>query len=126
MLNIESIFKYIHDQIAAGSHRYTLIDDEHVLDTESGVKLHLYDDWIKITYDDDVVAKMNDFTQSEQDILWGIKQMITDPEEAKQKIENYPLMLKKRREKLSELLENPKPVTSKDPVVEQGTEQYMG
>lgn len=126
MLNIESILQYMHDQIVAGSERYKLIDDEHVLDTKTGVKFHLYDDWSKATYDGEVILKMSDLTTGEQQVLWKIKQMITDPTVAKKKREDYPILLKQRREKLSELFENPTPVMLKEPVVEADAEVYAG
>ena len=51
MLNILSILKHIHDGIQNADPRYTVQDDEHILDTKSGVLLHVYDNWFKIRCD---------------------------------------------------------------------------
>lgn len=115
----------MHDNIK-DIERYKIINDEHVLDIKTGVEYHLYDDYFKITYGDDKIAKMNDFTLDEQEIIWKIKQLITDPEKVKQRLEEYPTLVKQRREKLSELYENPNPTSTKIVVEEVDTEVYTG
>lgn len=126
MLNILSILKYVRDGIMAKDDRYTVVGDEHIIDTKTGVKMHLYDDWLKMTHDDKTVIKMSDFTPEEQEVLWSIKEAITDPHKASLKREQYPELLKERRRKFSYLYENPIPMIMKSPIEEEGTEEYSG
>lgn len=124
MLSIKSILAYIHQNIA--DERYQKLDEEHIIDEQTGVEIHLYDDWFKLTKGDEVIATMNDFTSSEQDIIWGIKQSIVDPDIAEAKRLNYHTDMANRRSKLSMLFEHPEPEESKHPIVEDNTTEYTG
>lgn len=126
MLNIESILRYMLDSINNQGERFRIVDDECVLDTTTGVEYHLYDDWFKLTRDGQSIAMKNDFTPQEQEVIWHIKQAITDPETAKKREVEYPLKQKERRQMLSDYYENPKPVMAKHPLVEEGTYEYTG
>jgi len=129
MLNIESVLEYIRDEIMADSERFEILSDEHVLDTKTGVKLHVYDDWFKMTRDGETIATMRDFdTGIEQPIIWQIKGLITDPELMEQKKLDYMPMIKERRKVLSDLFEDPEPVNyeDKEVVTEVGTTKYIG
>ncbi len=127
MLNISSVLKFIHKGIQSGNERYVVIDDEHVIDNMTGLKLHIYDDWFKITHDDDLVVTMRDFdTNVEQPIIWEIKALITKPEVIEMKKASYLTDIKARRENLSAYLENPTPVESKYVVMEDDTDEYTG
>ena len=84
MLNIASILKFIQQSLIDNSDRYVVTDEEHILDTHTGIELHIYDDWFKITHDDNVIATMRDFdTTIEQPIVWEIKALITPAETMK-------------------------------------------
>lgn len=126
MLSIASILKYIRDNLHLDTERFIVIDDEHIIDTKTGVKVHLYDDDFKVTHDNEKIVKMCDFTPEEQEIVWSIKSSITDPEKAARRMDEYPELLRMRREKLSHLYENPTPVAIKAPMVEDGAEEYSG
>lgn len=106
--------------------RYKKIDDEHIIDNQTGVELHVYDDWFKLTHDGDIIARMSDFSNQEQEVVWKIKQAITDPDTAIAREHEYPNILKGRRENLSNLFENPKPVKNISPVMEENTVEYLG
>ena len=101
MLKIESILEYIRDAIMAESDRFQVIDDEQILDVDTGVKLHVYDDWFKVSHNDKIIATMRDFdTYVEQPIVWEIKTLISNPETMEENKQNYLPMIKERREKL--------------------------
>lgn len=110
----------------SNSDRYIKVDSEHILDSSTGVKYHLYDDWLKLTHDDKVVLKSTDLTPQEQSLIWDIKQLITDPVEAARLKQEYPDKIKTRRKALSDLYENPTPAVIRDPIVETDTEEYKG
>ena len=123
MLNYASWLKYVKAGIERGDVRYTVIDDEHILDTSSGAKIHMYDDWFKITHDDEVVATMRDFNQdTEQPIVWEIKKLITSTEKTQDEELNYMKYVMERRENLADILQNPTPLGS----IETGDEEYTG
>ena len=103
-----------------------IIDTETVLDTKTGAELHMLDDYFKITQEGAPIVTMSDLTKEEAEIIWGIKQSITDPAILKQKADNYMDDLKARRVRLSDLYENPTPVVLKSPVEEEDTEEYQG
>ena len=126
MLNIASILKHILKSVSNKSPQYQVLDNEHVVDTKTSVELHLYDDWVKVTYNDDTVVTMSDLTQEEQGIIWEIKQLITDPAEVEHQKANYQELLKSRREKLASLFEQPQPLDMGFPVEEEDTEEYHG
>ena len=127
MLKIESVLKFIRDEITKNSERIVVIDDEHVFDNKTGIKLHIYDDWFKVTRNDDVIATMRDFdTSVEQPIVWEIKRLITKPEVMEQRKAEYMPMIKERRELLSQHFESPVPIESKIVMMESDTEDYTG
>lgn len=124
MLSIASILRHVKDNIHVLD-RYQIIDDEHVLDTHTGAKFHLYDDWFKITYADKMIVRASDLAPHEQEIIWELKQTITDPSLVQQRLKEYPEKLRMRREHLSKLFEHPQPV-AKPVEVEEETVEYMG
>lgn len=127
MLKIESILNYIRNKISDGSDRFAVIDDEHVLDANTGIKLHIYDDWFKLTRNGEVIATMQDFdTGIEQPIIWEIKKLITKPEVISDKQANYMPLIKERREMLSSYFESPEPITNKIVIAEDDAEVYIG
>lgn len=126
MLNIKSILMFLYEEVKSQSPRVIVLDDEHVLDTKTGVELHMYDDQFKVTHNEDTVAVHNYFTKQEQEIVWAIKQLITDPIKAAKRLEEYPIILATSRERLSDLFENPEPVVDTGPVEEDNTVAYTG
>ena len=126
MLNILSILKHIHDGIQNADPRYTVQDDEHILDTKSGVLLHVYDSWFKITYDGSNIITKDDFTEDEQSQFWAIKKLITTPEKLKEMEDKYKPLQLERRKRMSELFENPTPVNVLQPTAEEGATAYAG
>lgn len=126
MLNILSILNYIKKCVEDLHERVYVMDDEHIKDTKTGLEFHLYDDYFKATYDDKLVLKMSDLSEQEQMVVWEIKQLITDPDKVKERKEEYPKMMKKHRMEFSELFENPNPVASRGPEMEEDTQEYMG
>lgn len=127
MYSIESILRFMHKGVSEKHDRFKVIDDETVMDMNTGITLHLYDDWFKMTYDGKPVIMQNDFTPTEQEIVWGIKQAITDPSKARERQALYPVRQKERRAMLSECFEHPKPLVMKGAVeVEEDTHEYTG
>lgn len=127
MLNIESILRHIKNGIVGGNERFVIIDDEHVIDNATGIKLHIYDDWFKVTHDDDVIATMRDFDiDIEQPIVWEIKALITPAELMEKKKSSYMSDIRSKREKLSGYFESPEPIVAKQPIVEEETTEYTG
>lgn len=111
MINIASIIKYWLDGVARGDTRFTVVDDEHVVDTKTGVKLCMYDDWFKFVGADGVtLATRGDFTVVEQELVWRLKQSLLSAEEREAKSAGWPAAMKMRREGLSNAFENPPPV----------------
>jgi hypothetical protein len=122
MLSIESILKYMHENLSEP--RFKKVNEEHVMDDKTGIELHMYDDWFKITKGEDIIATIHDFSPMEQKYVWGIKQAITDPAKAKEKEENYHKDMAARRSHLAKLFEYPEP--AKSVIVEEGTSEYAG
>jgi len=127
MLNIASVLNFIKKGLAEGLERYVVNDDEHIIDKLSGVELHIYDDWFKITHQGKVIATMRDFdTTIEQPIVWDIKALITSPDVMSDRKENFMVDIKQRRGVLSDIFENPEPVVNEGIVLEDETEEYNG
>ncbi len=126
MLDIKSILTHMFNCISKKDPRFIIDDDEHVTDTKTGITLHVYDSWFKITYDDDNVIVKDDFTDEEQNIIWRIKQAITPPDVLKQREDNYKPLQIARRKKFSELYESPTPLTNTPPTAEAGATPYRG
>ena len=126
MLKISSILHFIYKGVANGDPRFIVKGDEHVTDTSTGVTVHVYDNWFKLTYDDENVTVKDDFTIDEQEIIWEIKKLITPVEVLEERQANYKPLLQERRRKLSDLYENPTAMDRGTPVVDEGTEEYVG
>lgn len=126
MINIASILKHIAQSIAKKDPQYKVLDDQHIVDTKTSAEFHLYNDWVKVTYDDAIVITMSDFTQEEQAAIWDLKQLITDPGEREHQKANYNELLKGRRQDFADLFENPEPLATGFPVEETNTEMYKG
>jgi hypothetical protein len=126
MVNIKDILMYVYAGVKNKGTRFTVEDDEHILDTKTGVEFHLYDDGGKITHGEKIVAKLEFFTREEQEVLMEIKKLITDPEVIKKKIAHYPVMVRESREAFANLFESPQPVEQKGPVLEENTTPYRG
>jgi geranylgeranyl pyrophosphate synthase len=126
MINILSILNFALTSLRAGDDRYKILDDEHILDTKTGVMFNMYDDVVDITRDDEVVLKLQYLTKDEQTVIWAIKQHITDPVKAKEKEMNYPAMVKEQRERFSDMYENPNPVASDFVEPEPDASEYAG
>ncbi|AHK11740.1 hypothetical protein S144_26 [Shewanella sp. phage 1/44] len=126
MLNISSILKFVLNELKTDTGRIVKIDEQHFLDTATGVEYHLYDDVFKMTHDDVEVAKTDCFTHDEQAIVWEMKKLITDPEIAAQRKSEYPKLIKSKREGFSKLYENPMPTVNTNPMVEVDATEYVG
>lgn len=124
MLSIHSILKYIKTNLS--DPRYKKLNEEHIVDTKTGIEIHMYDDWFKMTKGDDIIATMGDFTPEEQECIWAIKQAVADPIKAEAKEENYYKDMYDRRSHISKLFESPEPIKNKEPIVEPNTEEYTG
>lgn len=126
MLNLLSVLKHVSSGIQEEEPRYIVQDDEHILDMKSGVLFHVYDNWFKLTYEDKNVITKDDFTVEEQEQFWEIKKLITAQEKLLEMKENYKPLQIERRNKMSDLFENPVPVNPLKPVEEEGTTTYIG
>jgi len=126
MLNIESILTHIYEEVKKQSPRFVISDDEHIIDTKTGITLHMYDNWFKITYNDANVIVKDDFTTEEQAKVWTIKQLITPPEVLENRKINFKPLQDARRVKLSSLFEKPIPGSLNIPVAEEDTIPYIG
>lgn len=127
MLNIESVLRFIKQGISDKNPRFKVMDTEHVIDTHTGIELHMYSDWFKLTHNGETIATMRDFnTHIEQPIVWEIKNAVTPPEVLQHQKNNYMEDIKNRRKKLSHYFENPTPIESKDISVESDATTYTG
>lgn len=126
MLSILSILKYVLTSMEQGSDRFVIIDDAHILDEQTGVKYHLYDEFFKMTYNEEVVIKSPHFTKEEQAVVWKIRNLITNPDVVKEQMEKYPEVVAANRAKLSHLYEHPEPMPNRSPKVEPDTTEYVG
>ena len=124
MLNIKSILTFVHDGIKNKDVRFTVEDDEHIIDHKTGVEYHLYDDDGKITRGNVLVAKLTYFTKEEREVLFAIKKLISSPELLQKKIAHYPVMVAERRQHLSDLYEKPQPAKLPEPEPEANTVPY--
>lgn len=73
-----------------------------------------------------MLAKMSDFAPVEQELIWKIKQAITDPSKTKNKQGEYQEKIKERRQLLSMAFEDPQPIVDNTPVVEADASEYTG
>ena len=126
MIEIKSILRYCLVGIEGGDPRFKILDDMHILDTKTGVEFHLYDDSFKVTHGEDLIARSSQFTKEEQEILWEMKRLITDPVVAKKRQEEFPAKLVAARARFATLFETPEPVVTASPMVEPDTVQYTG
>ena len=126
MLNIKSILSYILSEVDRGSERIVKVDDEHFIDSKTGVEYHLYDNSFHMTHGGDEVISSEYLSKGEQEVVWAIKDLITDPDKKREKIEKYSEWSENARLKFSALYENPQPIVVKEPTVESDTEQYEG
>ena len=69
---------------------------------------------------------MNYFTKDEQEVLFEIKKVITDPKVVADKIAHWPVMVKESREVFAGLFESPQPVKEMGIVPEEDTTPYKG
>ena len=125
MLNIKSILKFILTSMEEGVDRFVVLNDEHVLDSKTGIEFHLFDEDFKVTHGDKVIATKNDFSEEEQSCVMQLKYKITDPTLSKERKEKYPMELKARREHFAALFETPEP-TIKTMIEEEVTVEYTG
>lgn len=126
MLNIKDVLVYVYNGVKKKDPRFKIEDDEHVIDTKTGVEFHLYDDGGKVTHGEDLIAKMEYFTKDEQSVLFELKKLITDPVKVQKKIAHYPVMLKEAREVFAGLFESPQPTNVMEPELEANTTPYRG
>lgn len=126
MLQITSILSHIHKGVASQDPRFIVTGDEHVLDTKTGTTLHVYDNWFKVTYEDENVVVKEDFTTDEQNIVWEIKKLITPAEVLKEREANHKPLQIARRAKFSAHYENPTPQAVNAPEAEENADIYMG
>ena len=124
MYEIKSILEFVHAGVMKKHPRFTVMDYDHVLDTETGVEFHLYDDYSKIKKGDEVLATSFDMTDAEKTILWGIKEAITPQEVMHQMKQQYYDSKYAKRRAVSHAYEHPEPVQSLQP--ESGTQPYRG
>ncbi len=130
LLSAISIIAHMRDCIANGDkdERFIIPDDEHVIDTATGVTYHIHDHWYKLTYgeDDRTVATQDDFTDEVLDVIREVKELISPPGVLDKKREELRPLWEARMQLLSDLYENPTPMNSTLPVTELGTKKYKG
>lgn len=126
MLRISSILRYILKGVREQNPRFIVKGDEHVIDTATGVTLHVYDNWFKLTKDDVNIVTKDDFTDEEQGLFWKIKKLITPAEVLAERSANYKQLQIDRRKKLSDLYENPTPMTAVPVQEEKEVKDYAG
>ena len=124
MYEIKSILEFVHTGVVGKHPRFHVTDHEHILDTETGVEYHLYDDYSKVEKAGQVLATSFDMTEAEKAILWGLKEAITPPEVMHQMKQSYYDSKYANRQAVSHAYEHPEPVQSLQP--ESGTQPYLG
>lgn len=103
-----------------------ILADDCILDTKTGMKYHLYDDYCEMSHNGKKVMAMNYLSKEEQDVIWKVKQAITDPATVEQKRANYPAMVQQQREMFSHHYENPEPVMPSHIDESMEGEEYAG
>ncbi len=126
MLDIKSILTFILSCVSKKDPRFVIKGYEHVTDTKTGITIHMYDRWFKITYDDENVAVQDDFTILEQEVVWKIKEAITPREVLQERHDDYKPLQCARRKSLSDLYQNPTPLNNTEPTEEVGAVAYKG
>ncbi len=121
-----SIITAVKNGIASGNERFVVPDDEHVIDTITGVTYHIYDHWYKLAYDGKTVATMDDFSPEVLEVIVEIKELISAPGVLNEKREKLKPLWEARMQQFSDLYENPMPTNSALTVKELGTEDYIG
>ncbi len=126
MLEIKSILAYILSSVQKKDPRITIIDYEHIVDNKTGIKIHMYEDWFKVTHEDETIITYLNFTEEERDLVLDIKEAITPPKMFKEIQENRVPIQLARRKKLSDLFERPTALVDTTPVAEAGAVAYRG
>lgn len=123
MYNILSILMYISNLIKTADPRIVKLDEEHIIDTKTSVKFHLYDDYFKVTHGDETILTNQQMTAQEQEAMWGLKMLIQDPAVTEQRKKEYPDLVRSKRRLLSDLFADPKPIGIME---EDDTMEYTG
>lgn len=126
MLSLHSILMFIHDNLKSNPERFKIVDEEHILDNKTGVELHLYDNWFKLTREGETIATIADFTKDEQEVVWKIKMQLTTPEKVKEKRDRFLELAAEKRMKVSELFEYPTSLNDNKVEAETDVEAYTG
>ena len=124
MLNINGILKAILSDLKNKPELIKVVDDQHLVDTISGVEFHLYDDYFQMTRGDEKAVSVSSFSDAEKVTVMEIKNHITDPEVTADKKENYKEHIAENRQRFSDWFEVPIPV-SEGIVEEEDTEEYV-
>ena len=124
-VNLASIFTFMLEQLTGNTGRIQVIDPQHVFDTKTCLKLHLYDADFKVTHSDKTVLYHYDLPDDVKRIVGQIRDVITTPEYRTQREELYPQEQQARINRFKELAVVPtKELTGK--VVDEGTVVYTG
>ena len=124
MYEIKSILDFVHEGVTENHPRFEVLDSEHVLDTATGIKYCLWDDYSTVKKGDEVIATSFDMTEAEKAVLWGIKEAITPPKVLQRKKKHYYDTKYANRQAVSHAYEHPEPVHSLQP--ESDTKPYLG
>ena len=125
MLNIKSILERLLHEITSKTGRVEVKDWERILDTKTGVELHIFDNSLRAMHDGNEIIRSDGLTEQEKDVVWQIKEVIAGPEKMMRRAEEYPSVIAAQREAFADHFENPQPIF--DGVIEeQGTEEYKG
>lgn len=126
MLNILSILEYVVRGLEDADSRFTIIDDEHFMDSVTGIQFHIYDDWSKMTHDGKMVAKSDYLTREEVEQFRKMKTLIASPEAIAKRLEEYPRVVYAARKEFARHYEVPQPLQDKIVEAEEGTIAYTG
>lgn len=80
MVNLEVVFQQVYDGVMGRNPRYDIVDCEHIMDNDLGIKYHIYADYHKKPYavskDGEVILTGVQMTENEAEILMGLGKII--------------------------------------------------
>jgi hypothetical protein len=127
MISTKKWLEYVYSKVAAGDKRYTIVDREHIIDEETGVELHLYDDYFRFTGHDGELAEQSQVPEDSIDVMSNLKYLLRSEPPSPEWVAMKQEEATKAMQRLSDALEAKNPRYAKVGIVEdEDATDYQG